>query len=420
MKTLILAAGRSKRVKPIEDKNFLKFSGKTLIERQIEMLKAAGFTDLILVGGAHNLDRLKEVAKRCGVVLVEQKNLDEGMAGAILSAEQELGNEPLVVFSSNDVLDQTAFEKIKAASTGSADAYLLAYEVKHYFPGGYLKTKGKRITGIVEKPEPGTQPSNWINLVLHLHKHPEKLIETLKKTSSNKDDLYELALATLMQKMNFEAVPYEGFWQALKFPWHVLDLMNAQLKHLKKSIHPSVQIAPTATINGEVVLEEGVKVMDNAVIQGPVYIGKNTTIATNALVRESMVGESCVIGFSTEIARSFIGDHTWFHSNYTGDSVIGDNCSFGAGGVCANLRLDEKEISSAGQNSGRNKLGPILGNDIRVGVNTSLMPGVRIGSNSMIGSGLVIAQDIDANSFVTGKMELSIKENHAKVLRRPF
>ena len=413
MKTLVLAAGRSRRIKPIEDKNFLKFAGKTLLEHQLDTLQRVGLTDIILAGGAHNLAQLQEIAEIYKAQVVEQKNLDEGMAGAVLAAQDLVGDEALLIFSSNDVLAQSAFESIQLASQSEADAYLLAYRVQDYFPGGYLKVDGKRITGIVEKPIPGEEPSDLINLVLHLHKKPQALFQALQKVSTDRDDRYEVALDTLMKNQVFEAVPYEGYWQALKFPWHILALMQFSLKMSGARIHPSAQIAETALIKGDVVIEEGAKIMDHAVVQGPAYIGKNTIVANNALVRESMIGANSVVGFGTEVARSYIGEKCWFHSNYVGDTVMGDNCSFGAGAVCANLRLDEKEITSGGQPSGRTKLGPILGENIRIGVNTSLMPGIRIGSNSMIASGLTLAQDLDPGSFVTGKTELVIKENRA-------
>jgi len=249
-------------------------------------------------------------------------------------------------------------------------------------------------------------------LVLHFHKNPKELISALKEVSSDKDDRYEVALNKLMKKQNFTAIPYDGYWQPVKFPWHVLDLMNHYLDTCEGTIDPSAEIADSAVIRGNVTIAAGVKVFDNAVIQGPAYIGENSVIANNALVRGSILGKNCVLGYSTEIARSYVGSDTWFHSNYVGDSVIGNNCSFGAGAVCANLRLDEKEIAD----SKRNKLGPILGDNIRVGVNTSLMPAVRIGSGTMITSGLVIAQDIEPNKFVSGgKIVLDIKENRAKL-----
>ncbi len=415
MKTLLLAAGRSRRVKPIEDKNFLKFAGKTLLEHQLDTLKRVGLTDLLIVGGGHNREKLEELGKPYGATILVQENLDEGMAGAVLAAQGEMvEGEALLIVSSNDVLAQSAFELALKAQESSADAYLLAYEVKEYFPGGYLKMEGTRIASIVEKPEPGTEPSNLVNIVLHVFKKPEELFGALKAVSSDRDDRYEVALQNLMNTQTFEALPYAGFWQPIKFPWHVLDLMNFSFKVMGARVHASAQIAESAVIKGDVVIEEGVKVLDHATIVGPAYLGKNTVVANNALVRESMIGDNCVIGYSTEVARSFIGDDCWFHTNYVGDTVMGNNVSFGAGAICANLRLDEKEIVSGGEATGRSKLGPILGDNIRIGVQTSLMPGIRVGSNSMITSGLTLTQDIEAGKFVSGgKMEFTIKDNKA-------
>lgn len=414
MKVLLLAAGRSKRAKPIEDKNFLKFAGRELIRHQLDMLKNAQLGQIIIAAGEHNIDRISKIANEYSAQVVKQDNLDEGMAGAVLASADLIKDEPLMVMSSNDVLAQSALDAMKTASDSNADAYLLAYEVDKYFPGGYLKIEGDRITNIVEKPGEGNEPSKYVNVVLHMFKDPSKLVAALQENGSEKDDRYEVALDKLMKELNFQSVHYNGYWQPIKYPWHVLDLMEFSFKMMgKKRIDPSAEIADSAVIKGDVVIEAGVKVFDNAVISGPAYIGKNSIVANNALVRQSMIGENCVVGFSTEVARSFIGDDCWFHSNYVGDTVMGNNCSFGAGAICANLRLDEKEIKSASVQTDRNKLGPILGDDIRVGVQTSLMPGVRIGSNTMITSGLVIAQDIDPNKFVTGKYELEIKENTA-------
>lgn len=415
MKTLLLAAGRSRRVKPIEDKNFLKFAGRTLLEHQLDTLSRIGLKDIVIVGGAHNLEKLRELAQPYGAQVVEQKNLDEGMAGAVLTMESLIKDgETLLVVSSNDILSQSAFETVMKAQESSAEAYLLAYEVKEYFPGGYLKVDKNRITDIVEKPEPGKEPSNLVNIVVHAFKKPETLFAALKKVDTHRDDHYEMALQNLMKEQVFEAVPYSSFWQPIKFPWHILDLMDFSFKMMGSRIHESAQIAETAVIKGAVVLEEGVRVMDHATIVGPAYIGKNTLVANNALVRESMIGDNCVVGYSTEVARSFIGDDCWFHSNYVGDTVMGNDVSFGAGAICANLRLDEKEILSSGVATGRNKLGPILGDHIRVGVQTSLMPGVRVGSNTMITSGLTIVEDIEAGKFVSGgKPKLEIKDNKA-------
>jgi NDP-sugar pyrophosphorylase family protein len=411
MKVILLAAGRSKRAKPIEDKNFLRFCGKYLIEHQLEALQSAGFKDILVMGGEHNLDRLRSVAEPFGSQVAEQKDLDAGMAGAVLDAAEFTGNDDIFIVSSNDVVDQKAYDLMFEASQNDADSYLLAYKVDEYFPGGYLRVDGEQIVEIEEKPGEGNEPSDMVNVVLHLHKNPAALFQALRNVSSDRDDRYEVALDRLMTERKFQAVPYDGYWQPVKFPWHVLDLMQHFLGGCEVAIDPSAEIADTAVIRGQVTIAAGVKIFDNAVIQGPAYIGKNSVVANNALVRGSVIGEGCVIGFSTEVARSLLGDDCWFHTNYVGDTVMGNNVSFGAGAICANLRLDEKEIGE----SGRNKLGPIFGDNIRIGVQTSIMPGVRIGSNTIITSGLTIAQDIEPSKFVKGSYELEICENRANL-----
>lgn len=398
MKILLLAAGRSKRMKPIEDKNFLNFLGKPLIQHQLELLKSCGFKDIVVVGGKHNLEKIGKIGK---VSIKEQKDLELGMCGAVLAAKDLIKNEPVLIVSSNDVVDASAFELIKKAMKSSeADGYLLAKKVKEYFPGGYLKTDKKGfIQAIVEKPAQGKEPSNLVNLVVHYHKNPAKLIAELSRTKSSKDDLYELALANLIKKgMKIKAVPYDGFWQPIKFPWHVQKVFYHLFSLAKKP-------------KNNVILGKNVKIFDGAVVKGPAYIGDNSIIATNALVRESNIGANCVIGFSTEVARSFLGNDVWTHVNYIGDSVVGDNVSLGGGTKTGNFRLDEKNIGD----TGTNKFGAVIGNNVRIGINTSLMPGVKIGEGSFVGAGIVIAQDIPEKTFVRGEFKLKISPNNVSV-----
>ena len=172
-------------------------------------------------------------------------------------------------------------------------------------------------------------------------------------------------------------------------------------------------------LEGPVRIGNNVKVFENTKIVGPTYIGDNTIIGSNNIIRESMIGQHCVTGFNTDIARSYIGDNCWFHSNYIGDSVLEGNVGVGAGTVLANFRLDEGEIQSSivgnRVNTNRNKLGAMIARDVRIGVNTSIMPGVKIGTNSLIGAGLVIDQDVPEHSFCMGKQPFEIKKNTRKV-----
>jgi bifunctional UDP-N-acetylglucosamine pyrophosphorylase/glucosamine-1-phosphate N-acetyltransferase len=127
-----------------------------------------------------------------------------------------------------------------------------------------------------------------------------------------------------------------------------------------------------------------------------------------------------VIGFSTEIKNSLIGDNCWFHTNYIGDSIISDNCSFGAGSVTANFRFDEKaikvKINAREIDTGRDKFGVIMADNCKVGVNSSLMPGIKIGPHSIVGPGVCLFEDLEPDKIILiDKKGCVIKENKVTI-----
>lgn len=422
MKVLVLAAGRSNRMKPVSDKNFLNFLGKPLIQWQVEMIEKAGFDEVIVVGGAHNMDKLAMTLP--GVKVVEQKNLDEGMRGAVLAGKDAVGDGSVLIFSSNDVVEQHAFELIKDSIDENVDGLLLGKKMTEYFPGGYLEVDGEgMVSSIIEKPGEGNEPSDMVNLVVHWHKDYQKLVSALESASSDQDDVYEVALDGMIKDgAKIKAVSYEGVWQPIKFPWHIHGVFKYLMSVSDKSVADSADISDKATVKGDVIIGENVRIFEGAVINGPVYLGDNTVVANNALVRDSHVGQNCVVGFNTEVARSYLSNKVWTHSNYIGDSVIGENVSFGAGTVTGNLRLDEGniavDVSGNIIDTKTNKVGLITGNNVRVGINTSLMPGVKVGNNCMVGAGIIIAQDIPDNSFARGSVELKVSPNNREIVDR--
>lgn len=427
MKVLLLAAGRSTRLQPIKDKLLLEFLGKPLIQHQIEQLLQHGYKDIIIAGGNHNLHHLKNILPQFAdyIQIIEQESLDDGMAGAVLSAAAVIKEGPLLIVNGNDLIDSEAFTLIEKARAQHADVdgFILAKKMEEYFPGGYLKVEENGlIKGIIEKPGVGNEPSNLVNIVVHYFKESQHFFKAVAEATTANDDRYEVALDNLIQRgAAFKAIPYGGFWQPIKYPWHVLKVMNYFLGMLAQQLvqEASVEIADTAVIRGPVYLAEGVKIFDQAIIVGPVYIGKNSVVASHSLVRQSHIGNDCVIGYGSEIARSYLGNKVWTHTNYVGDSIIGNDCSFGSGTVTGNLRFDEGNIQvmikGEKVDSGFNKFGIITGDKVRTGINVSLMPGVKIGSNSIIGAGICINKDIEDNMFVYGKTELIIKENNTVI-----
>ncbi|MBK8033719.1 MAG: hypothetical protein IPK17_30320 [Chloroflexi bacterium] len=120
----------------------------------------------------------------------------------------------------------------------------------------------------------------------------------------------------------FKVVPYRGPWNALKFPWHTLDVMNYYLSKISgKIVAESAFVAPSATLIGDVFIGERAKVFPGAAIVGPAYIGADTIVGNNALVRQSMVLNHCNVGYTTEVARSYVADHCDMHACRVLDSA---------------------------------------------------------------------------------------------------
>jgi len=410
MKILFLCGGVGKRMYPLtEDKFLFQFLGKTLLEHQIQIAAEAGISDIILVCNPHNLTRIKEIADKFPLlsieIAVQEKPL--GIANALVSSAKFLNQEFMIV-NPNDIFDLSAYQELlKNWQQNSNASYVIGYRVKSYFPGGYLMVDKKgNLTGIVEKPGAGNEPSDLVNLLVHSHSDPDVLLNYISKVESEKDDIYEKALDAMCKDgRTIRVVPYTGAWHAIKYPWNILDSVKYFLDRSESYVSPTAQIAKSAIIDGKVIIGDNVRVLENAVIRGPAFIGSGTVVGNSTLIRAySHIGANCVIGFATEIKGSYIGDGCWFHMNFIGDSVIGERCNFGAGTITANWRFDQMPISVKINgnpiSSSTDKLGAFIGNDCKTGISVSIMPGTKIGPKSIIGPSVCLMEDVEPSTMV--------------------
>jgi len=430
MKLVFLCGGIGKRMFPFtEDKFLFKFLGKTLLEHQIEKAMKRDFKDFVIVGNAFNEEKIEEICNRVNakIELAIQKEA-KGMADALLSAEDILKDEEIIMVNPNDVFDDSVYKKIlNEYEKGDYESYIVGYRVDSYFPGGYLEINDRdELIRIHEKPGEGNEPSNLVNIVVHLHRDAKTLLRYLKRIESVRDDVYESALSKMVDDgRRIKVVHYEGFWHAIKYPWDIFGAVKYFLSNLKTSkFSQTAKISKNAIIddtNGNVVIEDNARILENAVIRGPCYIGKNSVIGNNVLIwNYSHIGDDCVIGYSSEIKHSYISDNCWFHTSYVGDSIISNNCSFGAGTITANFRFDEKpiKVNIMGKKSDSHleKLGVIMGENCKTGINSGTMPGIKVGPNSIIGPGVILSEDLEPNKIILleGKSYV-VKENEIKL-----
>jgi NDP-sugar pyrophosphorylase family protein len=425
VKAVFLCGGRGKRMFPItEDKFLLDFLEKPLLEHQIKIACEAGLSHFVIIGNPDNIQRIEQITKKIPGIEVDlalqKKPL--GIADALKSAETFLHGQ-LLIINPNDVFSSSAYAKILSeAEKTSASSYILGYQVQKYFPGGYLQVNSQNeLLHIVEKPNPGEEPSNLVNILIHCHTNSEELLRYIETAQTTKDDVYECALDNIVKGGHkIKVIPYDDFWAPIKYPWHIFNVVEYFLDNAQPYIAPSARISEKATIEGKVILSDNVKVLENAVIRGPVYIGANSIIGNNALIRDhSHIGSNSVIGYSTEVKHSYIGDNCWSHSNYIGDSVVDNNCSLGAGTVLANFRLDEGniqiEVGNTLVDTGYDKLGAIIGRGCRIGVNASLMPGVRVGPDSFVGPQVCLREDLGASKIVLLDPRYHVENNETRL-----
>jgi UDP-N-acetylglucosamine diphosphorylase / glucose-1-phosphate thymidylyltransferase / UDP-N-acetylgalactosamine diphosphorylase / glucosamine-1-phosphate N-acetyltransferase / galactosamine-1-phosphate N-acetyltransferase len=425
MKAVFLCGGSGKRMFPItEDKFLLDFLGKPLLEHQITTAREAGLSQFVIIGNRGNMARIEEMTKKIPGIEVDLALQKEslGIADALKSAQPFLQGQLLVV-NPNDVFSSSACTKIIAeAKRATASSYMLGYQVQKYFPGGYLEVNSRgELLHIVEKPNPGEEPSNMVNILIHCHNNPQELLRYIETVQTTRDDVYECALDNMVKAGHkIKVIPYDDFWAPIKYPWHIFKVMEYFLDNAQPYTAPSARISEKATIEGKVILSDNVRVLENAVIRGPAYIGANSIIGNNVLVRDySHIGSNSVVGYSTEVKHSYIGDNCWFHSNYVGDSVIDDDCSLGAGTVLANFRLDEGnvrvKVGDSLLDTGYDKLGAIMGRGCRIGINASLVPGVRVGPNCFVGPHICLRHDLEANKKALLEPQYQVKDNETSL-----
>lgn len=427
MQTILLAGGEGKRVFPLavnRPKPMFKLLGKPLIHHVIGTLKTAGLKDYVIVVG-HQGEQIKDYLKdgsKLGVNIeytLQKQSL--GMADALKTAEK-LAEDNFFVVNADDVFEASLIKQMnRQFHDGDAEIVLSCKPVTETWKFGIIQVEDEKVTDFVEKPPKGKEPSNLA--VVGVYILTKQIFDYYKKIPVS-DHQYEDAILAFIKDRNVvKAVSYDRFFAGYKYPWDLFTINRHLMdkKLTKQTIEEDVTISEQASVEGKVWLGKGAKVFANACVKGPCYIGENSVVGNNSLVRDyTSLGRGCVVGYSTEVKHSLVGDDCWFHTNYVGDSIISDNCLFGAGTITANFRFDEKNVQvwvgDRRVDSGTNKLGAIIGDNCKTGINSCLEPGVKIGPQSMVGPNVDLQSDLEPETIIFVNKKSYIKtKNHITV-----
>lgn len=173
---------------------------------------------------------------------------------------------------------------------------------------------------------------------------------------------------------------------ACEYPWQALSAISDAILAIGKTLpedefdHPSEDIW----------IAKDAKVFPTAYIGGPCIIDHGTEVRHCAFIRGSaLVGRNCVVGNSVELKNVILFDNVQTpHYNYVGDSILGYKAHMGAGSITSNVKSDKTHVviksTEKSIETGRKKVGAMLGDFVEVGCNSVLNPGTVIGRHSNV------------------------------------
>lgn len=196
------------------------------------------------------------------------------------------------------------------------------------------------------------------------------------------------------------------------YPWEVLDDIKSFILKLGESLSPDEYDHPSEGVW----IAKDAKVFPSAYIGSPCVIDHEAELRHCAFIRGSaIVGRGAVVGNSVELKNVVLFDKVQVpHYNYVGDSVLGYKAHMGAGSITSNVKSDKSLVVIKDPDgvieTGRKKVGAMLGDNVEVGCNSVLNPGTIIGRGSNVYPTSCVRGVIPANSIYKDKEHIVSKK----------
>ena len=397
---LILAAGKGTRMWPLTEntpKPLLPLGGLPIIERQIQELKKVGVEDLYILIGY----RMKEISDYLNGIdlginityLVQEEQ--KGTGHAVNQAKGRISGD-FYCLNGDIVINAENLERL---GKNKNKLTMMITKVADGSNFGVVESKNGYLVSIIEK---GISGESMINTGIFLFN--EKIFAAIEGIGKSIRVEYELTDALGSISDQIHTMEYQGQWKDIGNPWELITANEEYMKDNFENIEGIVE--DNVTIKGNLNLGKGSIIKSGTYIEGPVWIGQNCVVGPNAYLRGGTVlcGMN-KIGASTEVKNTiFLKGAKAPHHNYVGDSIIGEETNLGSGTKIANLRFDKKtiELIHLGEkiDSGRRKLGAILGKNVKTGINASINAGTIIGNDVRIGPNTIVSGTYESKSTI--------------------
>ena len=193
-------------------------------------------------------------------------------------------------------------------------------------------------------------------------------------------------MTTIQELYDLDKTIAAELFDGKTYPWEVLDEIKPFILKLGETLSPDEYDHPSEGVW----IAKDAKAFPSAYIGAPCIIDHEAEVRHCAFIRGSaIVGKGAVVGNSTELKNVVLFDKVQVpHYNYVGDSVLGYKAHMGAGSITSNVKSDKTlvVIKEPGKpvETGRKKVGAMLGDNVEVGCNSVLNPGTVIGRESNI------------------------------------
>ena len=411
MKAVLLAAGEGIRLLPItatRPKHLIRVGGKPILEHCLDALKANGVTEIVIV--THYMgDKIRDYfgdGSKFGfkISYVEQREV-LGTGNAASLAEPFVDGAFLLVYGDLLFSKDAVKAVLDLYMGGKPNGVMAVVAVDKPESYGIIELdKGNAVKRIVEKPSREKAPSNLANAGLYVFdKHVFDVLRRVKRSVRGEWELTDAV--TLLAKEGKTVLASEiarSDWFDVGRPWDLLDANVWALRRIEHKVLGNVEEG--AHLMGPVTVAQTARVRSGAYIEGPCFIDEGADVGPNCFIRPcTSVGQNARVGNGCEVKNTIIMDGTHVgHLSYVGDSVIGEKCNLGAGTITANLRFDDgpvkMQIKGKVVDTGRRKLGVILGDNVKTGIGALLMPGVKVGNGSWVGPGFMVERDLPEKS----------------------
>lgn len=218
-------------------------------------------------------------------------------------------------------------------------------------------------------------------------------------------------IPTIKEMLDLSHTIAAPLFEGKTYAWEVLE----DIKDFILKTGPTLPADEFDNPSEGVWIAKDARVFPSAYIAAPCIIDHEAEIRHCAFIRGSViVGKHTVVGNSVELKNSVLFDNVETpHYNYVGDSVLGFHAHMGAGSITSNVKADRLHVSIHGEteiDTGRKKVGALLGDYAEIGCNSVLNPGTVVGAHSNVYPTSSVRGVVPANSIYKCKDNIVAKK----------